>query len=87
MNQLLKIKQKVKTETSGMTYEVEQFLGGGGQGEVYRAAMSGKPIALKWYFAALSYERSEIGIGDHYQERPTQQKISLAYGIGIRHLE
>ena len=50
MNQLLKINQKVRAETSGMICEVEQFLGDGGQGEVYRASISGKPIALKWYF-------------------------------------
>jgi DNA-binding helix-hairpin-helix protein with protein kinase domain len=35
-----------------MPCEVEQFLGGGGQGEVYRAVLGGKPVALKWYFPA-----------------------------------
>lgn len=50
MSQLLKPKQKVRTESSGMSCEVEQFLGGGGQGEVYRANLGGKPVALKWYF-------------------------------------
>lgn len=50
MSQLLKPKQKVRTESSGMNCEVEQFLGGGGQGEVYRANLGGKPVALKWYF-------------------------------------
>jgi len=35
-----------------MPCEVEQFLGGGGQGEVYRADLGGKPVALKWYFPA-----------------------------------
>jgi serine/threonine protein kinase len=50
MSQLLKAKQKVRTESSGINCEVEQFLGGGGQGEVYRANLGGKPVALKWYF-------------------------------------
>ena len=50
MSQLLKPKQKVRTESSGVTCEVEQFLGGGGQGEVYRANLGGNPVALKWYF-------------------------------------
>jgi eukaryotic-like serine/threonine-protein kinase len=50
MSQLLKPKQKVRTESSGMSCEVEQFLGGGGQGEVYRANLGGKSVALKWYF-------------------------------------
>jgi DNA-binding helix-hairpin-helix protein with protein kinase domain len=31
---------------------VERFLGGGGQGEVYRAALAGQSVALKWYFPA-----------------------------------
>src|SRR5205085_9992055 len=38
--------------SSGMVCEVEKFLGGGGQGEVYRATLGGKPVALKWYFSA-----------------------------------
>jgi DNA-binding helix-hairpin-helix protein with protein kinase domain len=50
MSQLLRTGQKVRTELSGMTCEVEQFLGSGGQGEVYRANLGGKPVALKWYF-------------------------------------
>jgi DNA-binding helix-hairpin-helix protein with protein kinase domain len=33
-----------------MGCEVQQFLGGGGQGEVYRAALGGNSMALKWYF-------------------------------------
>ncbi len=50
MNELLKPKQTVSTESSGMSCQVEQFLGGGGQGEVYRASLGGKAVALKWYF-------------------------------------
>ncbi len=49
MNQLLQIGQSVQTD-SGFNCSVEQFLGGGGQGEVYRAGLSGGQIALKWYF-------------------------------------
>jgi len=30
----------------------EQFLGGGGQGEVYSATLGGKAVALKWYYPA-----------------------------------
>lgn len=29
---------------------VDRFLGGGAQGEVYRASLGGAPVALKWYF-------------------------------------
>jgi serine/threonine protein kinase len=35
-----------------MTCQVETFLGGGGQGEVYRASLDGQKVALKWYFPA-----------------------------------
>ncbi len=51
MNQILKIGQIVQTE-SGVPCKVETFLGGGGQGEVYKADLSGKSIALKWYYPA-----------------------------------
>ena len=44
--------QSVHTATSKMTCTVEAFLGGGGQGEVYRAALDGQQVALKWYFPA-----------------------------------
>ena len=40
----------VWTESSDLPCEVEQYLGGGGQGEVYRARIGGKAVALKWYF-------------------------------------
>jgi serine/threonine protein kinase len=48
----LKSGQSVRTESSGLNCEVEQLLGGGGQGEVYRAMLEGKPVAIKWYFPA-----------------------------------
>ncbi len=50
MNQLLNPNQTVRTTTSGTACVVEQFLGGGGQGEVYRAQLAGQPVALKWYY-------------------------------------
>jgi DNA-binding helix-hairpin-helix protein with protein kinase domain len=51
MNQILKSGQIVHTE-SGIPCKVGPFLGGGGQGEVYKADLKGKSIALKWYFPA-----------------------------------
>jgi DNA-binding helix-hairpin-helix protein with protein kinase domain len=52
MSRILETGQKVRAESSGMNCEVLKFLGGGGQGEVYAAAVGGKQVALKWYYPA-----------------------------------
>mgnify|MGYP002681963784 CR=1 FL=1 len=51
MANLLKPGQSLTVETGGLECEVEALLGGGGQGEVYRISLGGKPFALKWYFS------------------------------------
>ena len=52
MNQILKFGQIVQT-TSGLTCQVDAFLGSGGQGEVYRATLvGGQRLAVKWYYSA-----------------------------------
>lgn len=55
MNQLLSSGEIVQMQSVGLAYKVEKFLGGGGQGEVYRAWPAdgqggGAPVALKWFF-------------------------------------
>jgi len=50
MNQLLKLGQTITGETSGLTAQIDGFLGGGGQGEVYRASVDSQPLAIKWFF-------------------------------------
>ncbi len=55
MNQLLNSGEIVSMLPTEVSYEVEKFLGGGGQGEVYRARLvdghgGGPPTALKWFF-------------------------------------
>jgi serine/threonine protein kinase len=50
MNQLLKSGGTVQMDHGGLPCQVREFLGGGGQGEVYRAELSGGVVALKWYF-------------------------------------
>ena len=47
MSFILKPGQIVRAEPSRTPCEVEKYLGGGGQGEVYRANLGGKPVALK----------------------------------------
>ncbi len=51
MQELLRAGQVVQT-TTGLSCVVERLLGGGGQGEVYRATLAGQAVALKWYFPA-----------------------------------
>lgn len=50
MNQVLRPKEIVQTVATNQKCRVEQFLGGGGQGEVYRADLDGSQVAIKWYF-------------------------------------
>ncbi len=52
MDQILKAGQKVQATSSRTNCIIQQVLGGGGQGEVYRAVLGGKPVALKWYYPA-----------------------------------
>ena len=52
MDQILKPGQKVRTATTRCECVVENFVGSGGQGEVYRALLAGKAVALKWYYPA-----------------------------------
>jgi len=54
MDQILKIHQRVVIGSSGRACIVEEFLGGGGQGEVYRAQLDNKSVALKWYYPSSS---------------------------------
>ena len=51
MSNLLKRGQVLRSRHSDQTCTVEEFLGGGGQGEVYRAKWGTESFALKWYFS------------------------------------
>jgi len=75
MNQILRPKQTVRTESSGMTCEVEQFLGGGGQGEVYRALLGGQPVALKWYIPASATPEQRVALETLVRKGPPNEKF------------
>jgi serine/threonine protein kinase len=62
MLQILQTGESVRTQAASLECQVGQLLGGGGQGEVYRATVSGKPVALKWYLprAATQHQRNSI---------------------------
>lgn len=63
MAEQLRPGQVVHTEPSGLPCTVETFLGGGGQGEVYRATLADRQVALKWYLpgSATAEQRGALG--------------------------
>ena len=74
MNQILESGQIVNTE-SGVSCEVGQFLGGGGQGEVYKADVGGKTVALKWYFPAQATPKQREGLETLIKKGPPNDKF------------
>lgn len=50
MNQIFTPGQTIHTDPGNVACKIEQFLGSGGQGEVYRVQLSGQAMALKWYY-------------------------------------
>lgn len=56
---ILQPNQTVFTESSNTPCKVELLLGGGGQGEVYRASLAGHSVALKWYFPGQANQRQK----------------------------
>lgn len=52
MTAMLKPNQVVRIQSAGMSCQVGQLLGSGGQGEVYQARLGDQQVALKWYAPA-----------------------------------
>ena len=73
MNQLLKPQQTVRMQSSGTNCEVEAYLGGGGQGEVYRAKLAGKPIAVKWYYPQVAKQEQWIALETLIKKGPPSE--------------
>jgi serine/threonine protein kinase len=61
MGQLFSKGQKILSP-SGTEYKIDEFLGGGGQGEVYRVSSNGKDWAFKWIFPHLVTEEQKKSI-------------------------
>ena len=59
MGEILKQGQKIALKTQGTSLVVEHFLGGGGQGEVYKVDIGGNSFALKWYFLHAATENQK----------------------------
>lgn len=54
MDEILKPGQIVQCLPSGMPCTIEELLGAGGQGEVYKAQLGGEAVAVKWFFPAMA---------------------------------
>jgi eukaryotic-like serine/threonine-protein kinase len=50
MSGILRTGQSVRTGSAGLNCQIESLLGSGGQGEVYRASVDGRAVAVKWYY-------------------------------------
>jgi serine/threonine protein kinase len=75
INQILRIGQSVCGESSGGSFEIEQFLGGGGQGEVYLAKLGGKTVALKWYFPDSATHEQRAALETLIKKGPPNEKF------------
>lgn len=65
MAELLKAGEHVTLDSSAMPCLVEQLLGGGTQGEVYRARLGGEAVALKWYYP--HYLDNDVGLRERLE--------------------
>jgi DNA-binding helix-hairpin-helix protein with protein kinase domain len=71
-----------------MACEVGQFLGAGGQGEVYRARVGGDAVALKWFFPHIARPELESSIRALTQIGPPTEKflwpMEMTFAQGVR---
>ncbi|MEI8374785.1 MAG: serine/threonine protein kinase [Planctomycetota bacterium] len=88
MNELLKTGQVVQTKTSGQPCQVEKFLGGGGQGEVYQARLAGGSFALKWYYPQTATADQRETLQNLFKESPPSDAflwpLDMASASGVK---
>jgi serine/threonine protein kinase len=88
MNQILSPGQTVQAEPSGMAGEVGQFLGAGGQGEVYKARVGGNAVALKWFFPNIATQELAAAIKTLTQIGPPTEKflwpMEMTFAQGVK---
>lgn len=63
MNQLFKVNQTIQLD-NGKTCIVKEFLGSGGQGEVYHVEYQGQSLALKWYLPGQATKQQQLALYD-----------------------
>lgn len=80
MNQLLEIKKTLSLE-NGEGCEIEDFLGSGGQGEVYKARIDGKSVALKWYFPQTATAEQRAALESLLQHGSPTDRFLWPFGL------
>ena len=50
MDQLLNTGQRIQGDSSGLSFKIVEYVGGGSQGEVYRASTGKSEVAVKWFY-------------------------------------
>ena len=87
MNQVLRPNEVVETLASKKKCRVEQFLGGGGQGEVFSANVEGTAVALKWYFPHTATDDQRATLQELIKSGPPDSRflwpLDLVTGTGI----
>ncbi len=73
---MLRLGQQVDTTFIGLPCRVDDYIGGGGQGEVYQAELDSRPVALKWYY-------QQIVNGD--PELRSRLEMAIRRGAPSRH--
>jgi len=75
MSEMLKKNQVVFTEVSKLPCKIDELLGSGSQGEVYRALINEKAVALKWYFSGSATDEQRTALESLIKKGPPNNKF------------
>lgn len=83
MIRMLENKQILTLSNTNLTCMIKQFIGGGGQGEVYQASVGNNDVALKWYYPQQATEEQKSAIEDLIRIGPPSDKFLWPANIVI----
>jgi DNA-binding helix-hairpin-helix protein with protein kinase domain len=75
--------QVVEIASSATPCRIEEFLGGGAQGEVYLVQLGSSPFALKWYFQEAATARQRTLIENLIRKGPPNQRFLWPLDMGV----
>jgi serine/threonine protein kinase len=83
MYEILKQNQRINCRYAADTCIVSSYLGGGGQGEVYRALLGKREVALKWYFPSTATQTQRKNLENLIKQGPPTENflwpLDIAY--------